>query len=144
MLSPKEIEMHISTKTGYAVRALSELAKEAGAKPLSIAEISSRQNLPTKYIEQIFSKLKKKGLISSIHGARGGYVLNNPVHEISLRDIMEAVDENISYSYCMPGRENTDYCSGKPCGFSDLWNEIKEDLDNYFDSIKLDKILERL
>ncbi len=136
--------MHISTKTGYAVRALSELAKELEKKPLSIAEISSRQNLPSKYIEQIFSKLKKKGLISSIHGAKGGYILNHAIEDISLKNIMEAVEENISYSYCIPGRENTDYCSGRPCGFSDLWNEIKEDLDNYFESIKLNRIMEKL
>lgn len=135
--------MHISTKTEYAVRALSELAVSSSDGPVSIAQISTRQNLPRKYIEQLFRKLKRSDLVSSTHGAKGGYILKKPTNQISLKDIMNAVDENYLRDYC-PDKPHTSHCLGLPCGFRLLWNEIKEHLETYFDSIKLDQIIAKL
>jgi len=136
--------MHISTKTGYAVRALAELALNSDGKPVSISEICKKQNLPIKYMEQLFRKLKKNGLVKSVHGSKGGYSLNRGVEEISLNDIMHAVMEHYSLTYCTVDKENLDYCTGLPCGFHDLWDEIQTHLEDYFDSIKLEQIISKL
>ena len=79
MLFSKEGKMQISTKTGYAVRALSTLAKQPAGEPMSITVLCSDQNLPKKYIEQLFRKLKQYDLIKSIHGSRGGYLINKNI-----------------------------------------------------------------
>jgi len=136
--------MQISTKTEYAVRAISELAIKSNGEPVSISELCHDKNLPIKYVEQLFRKLKKNGLVKSVHGSKGGYLLNKEISEISLKDIMEAVDENISTKFCVEDRAQIDYCSGFPCGFSKLWDEIKGHIENYFDSIKLDAIISKL
>jgi len=132
--------MNISTKTGYALRALIVLSKSQEEEPVSITEICKRQNLPIKYIEQLFRKLKKKELIKSMHGSKGGYILAKPVSQISLKDVMDAVDENYGY-ICFSKINNVgNYCIGPPCGLYNLWDEIKNHLENYFDSIKLEHI----
>jgi Rrf2 family iron-sulfur cluster assembly transcriptional regulator len=144
MLSIRRIKLHISTKTGYALRALAELADDAKQQPVSIAHICSNQNLPVKYIEQLFRKLKKNGIISSVHGSRGGYLLTRAANQISLKDIMQAVDENMNYTYCDNDHDSLAYCQGISCGFRKIWDEIQTHLDDYFSSIKLDKILDRI
>ncbi len=136
--------MHISTKTEYAVRGLAELAMHDSKNPISIVEICAKQNLPQKYMEQLFRKLKKAGLIKSIHGAKGGYLMNQDLNTISLGDIMKAVDENLAQKYCEEDSPHREFCIGKPCGFHTLWNEIEEHLHEYFDSIKLDEILKKI
>ncbi len=135
--------MHISTKTEYAVRALSELAVSSVERPVSITQICRKQNLPRKYVEQLFRKLKQSGLVQSTHGARGGYSLNKSIASISLQNIMEAVDESYVQSFCSNENQSS-HCLGLPCGFHELWDEIKEHLDGYFDSIKLDQIIAKL
>ncbi len=144
MLSSKEMKMNISTKTEYAVRALTELALNSADKPVSINDICKNQKLPVKYVEQLFRKLKQNGLVKSIHGAKGGYQLALEMYDISLKDIMEAVDENYVASFCNGNTKEHIYCLGLPCGFSELWNEIKDHLEKYFDSIKLDQIVAKL
>ena len=144
MLSSKEKMMNISTKTEYAVRALTELAINSADKPVSINDICKNQNLPVKYIEQLFRKLKQNGLVKSIHGAKGGYQLALEIYNISLKDIMEAVDENYVAPFCNGNQEEHSHCIGLPCGFKELWDEINEHTENYFDSIKLDQIVARL
>ncbi|MCK4654506.1 MAG: Rrf2 family transcriptional regulator [Candidatus Cloacimonetes bacterium] len=136
--------MHISVKTGYAVRALSELALNASEKPISISKICEKQNLPIKYIEQLFRNLKRDGLVKSIHGSKGGYLLNRELNKISLKNIMKAVDDDFSHNFCYGTKEHIDYCKGFPCGFYELWDEIKDHMENYLDSIKLEQIISRL
>ncbi|MCK4311756.1 MAG: Rrf2 family transcriptional regulator [Candidatus Cloacimonetes bacterium] len=136
--------MHISIKTGYAVRALSELALNASEKPISISKICEKQNLPIKYIEQLFRNLKRDGLVKSIHGSKGGYLLNRELNKISLKNIMKAVDDDFSHNFCYGSHEHIDYCKGFPCGFYELWDEIKDHMENYLDSIKLEQIISRL
>ncbi|MDY6915533.1 MAG: Rrf2 family transcriptional regulator, partial [Candidatus Cloacimonadota bacterium] len=120
--------MHISTKTGYALRALAALAANDKSKPVSIAQICKQENLPAKYVEQLFRKLKQNGIIGSIHGSRGGYFLKQKTENISLKDIMQAVDENTNYTYCDSDQENLNYCQGLNCGFRKIWDEIQTDL----------------
>ncbi len=136
--------MIISTKTEYAVRALTELAINSTDKPVSINEICRNQNLPVKYIEQLFRKLKQNELVKSVHGAKGGYQLAIKIHNISLKDIMEAVDEKYVAPFCNGNPEEHSHCIGLPCGFKELWDEINEYTEKYFDSIKLDQIVAKL
>ena len=133
--------MQISTKTGYAVRAISELAIKSNGKPISISELCYDKNLPIKYVEQLFRKLKTNGLVKSVHGSKGGYFLNKDISEISLKDIMKAVDDSFSTKFCVDDKARIDYCSGFPCGFHELWDEIIDHIENYFESIKLDAIV---
>ncbi len=136
--------MHISTKTEYAVRGLAEIGKHQQEGPISIVEICNRQKLPKKYTEQLFRKLRSAELISSVQGAKGGYILAKEANEITLNDIMHAVEENISQVNCDENYQSREYCIGLPCGFYELWNEIDEHLDAYFNSITLKHIIEKL
>lgn len=136
--------MNISTKTEYAVRALVELALNASDKPVSISEICRNQKLPVKYIEQLFRKLKQHNLVRSIHGPKGGYQLAMELKNISLKNIMEAVDEQYVAPQCSGKTDENAHCIGLPCGFKKLWDEINEHTEAYFDSIKLAQIVERI
>lgn len=133
--------MQISTKTGYAVRALAELAGQPAGTPVSISAICRRQNLPPKYIEQLFRKLKHSKLISSKHGARGGYLLSRPASQLSLKDIMEAVEDDFSGYCCLGANSHIEYCQGSPCVFYDFWNDIRKHQEEYFSSLKLDQVM---
>ena len=132
--------MQISTRSEYAIRALSELALNSNGKPLSISSICKNQSLPLKYTEQIFRKLKQNNLVKSIHGSQGGYLLGKDLSEISLKDILDSVEDNKNIGDC----SSIDFCSGNPCGLQKIWNEIQEHLDSYFDSIKLDRVIMEL
>ena len=136
--------MQISTKTGYAVRALSKLAKQPAEEPLSLAVLCRDQNLPQKYIEQLFRKLKQKDLVKSIHGSKGGYLINKSISEITLKDIMAAVEDNFPVESCYGSSGEPDYCTGNPCAFSSFWDDIKMNIENYLDSVTLEQIVARI
>lgn len=135
--------MQISTKTGYAVRALTRLALQPLGKPLSITVLCQDQNLPQKYIEQLFRKLKQKELIKSVHGSKGGYLLCRKVSQITLKDIMTAVEDNFPETGCYGSAGEPYYCTGKPCSFSAFWNDVKSNIENYLDSVTLEEIVAR-
>ncbi len=136
--------MHISTKTNYALRALSELALVKNDKPIPISEICRNQNLPPKYIEQLFRKLKQHNLVKSVHGVKGGYLLSRHQTQISLKDIITAVDDQISQQNCYRYHYNHVHCKALPCGINEVWNDINKDLEKYFDSINLAQIIAKI
>lgn len=137
--------MQITTKTEYAVRALCALALQDNAQPISVREICLRHNLPQKYIEQLFRKLKKQGIIKSQHGAKGGYILATSPRNISLHFIMQAVDESHHSVKCdRLSDSSSTYCIGNPCGFHSFWNKIAEHLSAYFQTLNLQHILDEL
>ncbi|MCF7919916.1 MAG: Rrf2 family transcriptional regulator [Candidatus Cloacimonetes bacterium] len=135
--------MYISTKTGYALRALVELALAGENEPLSLTELAQRQQLPFKYLEQLFRKLKKAELVLSRKGSRGGYLLARKKAEISMQDIMNAVEDSQQYSYCSIDKFDDDYCQGSGCGFRSLWDRIGTDLEHYFSGISLSEIVNK-
>ena len=136
--------MQISTKTGYAVRALSILAKQPADKPLSLAVLCREQNLPQKYIEQLFRKLKQKELVKSIQGSKGGYLMNKGTSEITLKDIMIAVEDNFPTTSCYGSSGDPFYCIGDPCAFSSFWDDVKRNIEKYLDSVTLEQIVARI
>src|SRR5690348_850787 len=97
----KECSMRLSTKGRYAVMAMADLAKHsANSRPVSLAEISGRQEISLSYLEQLFAKLRRGGLVSSVRGPGGGYRLSRPSDEVRISDIILAVDEPIAATRC--------------------------------------------
>src|ERR1700704_7198994 len=95
--------MRLSTKGRYAVMAMVDLAKHSGGNPVSLAEIAERQEISMSYLEQLFAKLRKGGLVKSVRGPGGGYLLAYPLEESRISDIILAVDEPIRATRCAPG-----------------------------------------
>ncbi|MDP8321405.1 MAG: Rrf2 family transcriptional regulator [Candidatus Stygibacter australis] len=135
--------MYISTKTGYALRAMIELALTGDEQPLSITELSSRQHLPSKYLERLFALLRKSELVTSKKGINGGYLLARKAETITLQDVMQAVEESHYHSYCRHQKDDAEYCQGISCHLRGFWDRIGTDLESYFSSINLQKIINK-
>lgn len=116
--------MRLSTKARYAVTAMVDVALKETSGPVSLAMIAERQELPLAYLEQLFGKLRKAGLVKSSRGSGGGYVLAHKANEVSILDIITAVDKPIKATRCE--RESSTGCraTGEPCLTHDLWDEL--------------------
>ena len=130
--------MNLSTKGRYGVKAMVDLAIHYGEAPVSIKVISKRQNISEYYLEQLFSPLRKAGLIKSIRGAQGGYVLNKEPQEIKVSDVMYVLEGPIEIADCIEGSEcnNIDCCATRL-----LWKKIKNSIDEVMESITLQDIV---
>jgi Rrf2 family iron-sulfur cluster assembly transcriptional regulator len=96
--------MRLSTKGRYAVMAMADLAgHEGGGRPVSLADIAERQEISLSYLEQLFAKLRRGGLVTSVRGPGGGYRLSRPSPEVRIADIIMAVDEPITATRCRAG-----------------------------------------
>lgn len=133
--------MNLNTKIEYAIRALTELAIAKDRKPITIKQICSRQKLPVKYMEQIFRKLKNNGLIKSVQGASGGYVLITSPDRLSIKDIMSAVEDEPVKLECLGEKGYREFCTGQPCHFYIVWEDIKKDLETYFNNVPLSRFI---
>lgn len=129
--------MKLSTKGRYGVKAMVDLAIHYGDAPVSIKTISKRQNISEYYLEQLFSPLRKAGLIKSIRGAQGGYVLNKTPDQIKVSDVMYVLEGPIEIAECIDGVEcdNIDCCATRL-----LWEKIKNSIDEVMTSITLQDI----
>ena len=129
--------MKLSTKGRYGVKAMVDLAIHYGDAPVSIKTISKRQNISEYYLEQLFSPLRKAGLIKSIRGAQGGYVLSKTPDKITVSDVMYVLEGPVEISDCIDGVEcnNIDYCATRL-----LWEKIKNSIDEVMESITLQDI----
>ncbi|GAA0121552.1 MAG: Rrf2 family transcriptional regulator [Clostridium argentinense] len=131
--------MKLSTKGRYGVKAMVDLAVRYGKEPVSIKTISERQNISEYYLEQLFSTLRKSGLIKSVRGAMGGYVLGKAPEEIRIYDILEVLEGPIEISHCL----DTESCDNIDCCATRLvWKKIKDSIDNVTMSITLKDIVE--
>ena len=133
--------MKLSSKGRYAVMALADIASFDGQKPVSLRDISLRQNISLVFLEQIFSKLKKNNIVKSIRGTNGGYMLSNNPGQIKLSSIFSAVDENIKTVKCK--RESKKGCHGKSakCITHYLWDELELYINDFFDKKNLEDLL---
>ena len=124
--------MKLSNKGRYAVQALADLARNGFQKPTNLTEISLRQGISLSFLEQIFSKLKNNNLVKSSRGPLGGYVLSRPPDDITLSNIIEAVDEKVETVACK--RESKKGCHGKSskCITHDLWDDLENYINNFF------------
>lgn len=126
--------MKLSTKGRYGVKAMVDLAINYGVQPISIKSISERQHISEYYLEQLFSTLRKSGLIKSIRGARGGYVLNRIPEEITVAEVMYVLEGPIEISDCL---ENGSCNNIESCATRLLWERVKNSLDNVLKSTTL-------
>ena len=134
--------MKLSSKGRYAVMALADLAKFDPKEPVSLRDISLRQGISLDYLEQIFSKLRKKEIVQSVRGTQGGYVLNKKAKEIKLTNIFDAVDEKIKTVQCK--KESKKGCNGKltKCITHNLWDELEIHIKDFFNKKNLKHLIE--
>ena len=133
--------MKINSKSRYAVMALADIANFNRQNPVSLRDISLRQNISLVYLEQIFSKLKKNNIVKSIRGVNGGYVLTKDPEQIKLSNIFSAVDEKVKTLQCK--RESKKGCNGKltKCITHNLWDDLEMHINDFFDKKNLGDIL---
>ena len=127
--------MKISTKGRYGTRAMIDIAENYGRGPVSLRQLTERQCLSLKYMEQIIPLLKSSGLIRSARGARGGYVLAREPSKITLRNIVEALEGSWSLVDCI---DDPNLCDRtEECGAYDVWNDIQAAMYQILDSTTL-------
>jgi Rrf2 family iron-sulfur cluster assembly transcriptional regulator len=126
--------MRLTTKGRFAVTAILDLAMSQKGGPVSLAGISERQGISLSYLEQLFGKLRRNELVSSVRGPGGGYLLAKNLEEVSVADIIRAVDEPIDATSC-GGKENCH--DDQKCITHDLWAGLNEHIFEYLSSVKL-------
>ena len=133
--------MKLNAKSRYAVMALADIASFNKQNPVSLRDISLRQNISLVYLEQIFSKLKKNNIVKSIRGTNGGYVLTKDPEQIKLSNIFSAVDEKVKTLKCK--RESKKGCNGKltKCITHNLWDDLEMHINDFFDKKNLGDLL---
>ena len=133
--------MKLSTKGRYGLRALIDLALYGEAEAVSIQSISARQQISDSYLEQLVRKLKKAGLVTSVRGAQGGYRLAKPAGEISVGDVLRALEGSIEAVSC--GVENNANCLGKDlCVARYVWEKVNKSIQETVDSIMISQLVE--
>jgi len=135
--------MKLTTKGRYAVMAMADLALNKDNGPISLTEISIRQNISIAYLEQIFFKLKNNKLVKSTRGAQGGYLLERSANEINISNIISAVDEEIKMLNCK--KESKKGCNNKStkCITHNLWDQLDQHINNFFKNVKLQDLVKR-
>lgn len=134
--------MKLSTKGRYGLRALIDLAQYSQHEPVSITSIASRQGISERYLEQLMAMLKKAGIVKSIRGAGGGYIIEKDLKDISVGDVLRALEGSLEPVECSginsdEGCEAADVCVTKY-----VWQRINDSINRTVDEIKLDQLIE--
>ena len=132
--------MRLTTKGRYAVTAMLDLALHAGSGPVSLADIASRQEISLSYLEQLFAKLRRSGLVDSVRGPGGGYRPSRSLTDIYASQIIDAVDESIDATHC-GGKANC--LDGGVCLTHFLWTDLSQQIHHFLDGISLANLVER-
>ena len=135
--------MKLTTKGRYAVMAMADLALFKDKGPISLTDISLRQNISLAYLEQIFIKLKNNNLVKSIRGAKGGYVLETSPEEIRISNIISAVNEEVKTLNCK--KESKKGCNNRntKCITHNLWDQLDNHINNFFEKVKLNDLIKK-
>jgi Rrf2 family iron-sulfur cluster assembly transcriptional regulator len=131
--------MRLTTKGRYAVTAMLDLAINYKDGPITLSDISKRQGISLSYLEQLFSKLRKNGLVDSARGPGGGYRLSRDAHEIAVADVITAVDEKIDVTRC-DGKGNCQ--EGQPCLTHELWQDLSCRIYEFLNGISLGQLVD--
>ncbi len=134
--------MKISTKGRYGLRALIDLAQYSEIEPVSINSISARQGISERYLEQLMTMLKKAGLVQSIRGAGGGYVLAKDMSEISVGDVLRALEGNLEPVECAAFKPEDTCEASDGCVTKYVWQRINESINRTVDEINLKQLVE--
>jgi Rrf2 family iron-sulfur cluster assembly transcriptional regulator len=133
----------LSTKGRYAVMAMVDLASTSQGQPVSLADIAERQEISLSYLEQLFAKLRRGGLVSSVRGPGGGYLLAYAAEDTRVSDIILAVDEPIRATRCTPGQPFGCRSNKSRCLTHDLWEELGNQIYLYLSSVTLADVVAR-
>ena len=135
--------MKLTTKGRYAVMAMADLASFKDQGPVSLKDISLRQNISLAYLEQIFIKLKNNNLVKSIRGAKGGYELGLSPDEIKISNIISAVDEEVKMLNCK--KDSKKGCNNKStkCITHNLWDQLDKHINNFFEKVRLRDLVKK-
>jgi Rrf2 family transcriptional regulator, iron-sulfur cluster assembly transcription factor len=134
--------MKMSTKGRYAVMAMIDIGQNSHGTPVSLNEIAERQVISQEYLEQLFGKLRRAGLVASTRGPGGGYTLAKPATEIALSDVILAVDEPLRVTRC--SGDAVDGCvKGQKCCAHDLWSSLGRQMMFFLESVSLEDVVEK-
>ncbi|RYG62007.1 MAG: Rrf2 family transcriptional regulator [Alphaproteobacteria bacterium] len=147
--------MHLSTRGRYAIMAMLDLAQLANSnrdvtmsRPVTLAQIAERQQISLSYLEQLFAKLRKSGVVDSVRGPGGGYMIPKPLNLVMLADIVNAVDEVIDLSRCGSmgdphgPSEGAGCVHGRKCNAHDLWNALGGHIEDFLRKVSLQMVLD--
>ncbi len=134
--------MILTTRGRYAVTSLIDIAVCKQTKPVNLTDISIRQNISVGYLEQIFCKLKNAGLVNSIKGPGGGYILAKPLNKINIKQIVDAVEERMEMTKCGNKPENRCLKKSTKCFTHDLWHNLGKKIDEYLCSVSIEDVIE--
>lgn len=132
--------MRLTAKGRYAVTAMLDLAVHKNDGPVSLAEISERQGISLSYLEQLFAKLRRSGLVKSVRGPGGGYKLSRHASDVYVAEIVDSVDEMVDATKC-GGKGNCH--NGEVCLSHELWSELSDQIHQFLSSIDLETIVAR-
>jgi len=123
--------------------AMVDLASAGAERPVTLSEIATRQDISLSYLEQLFAKLRKGGVVRSVRGPGGGYQLSAPMEQIRIADIILAVDEPIKTTRCQSGSPKGCAKHHSRCMTHDLWEELGRQIHNYLSSVSLGDVVQK-
>jgi len=132
--------VRLTTKGRYAVTAMLDLAMHHGNGPITLSDIAGRQGISLSYLEQLFSRLRKQQLVSSVRGPGGGYTLGRDAAEIFVAQVIAAVDENVDTTRCGGAHNCQD---NQQCLTHDLWHDLSDRIYEYLNQISLQDLMNR-
>ena len=135
--------MRITTKGRYGLRAILKLAQQEDNRPVSISSIAAEEDISPEFLEQIFYKMKKSGIIKSTRGPGGGFSLTRDLSSITLADIFDAVGESVILSPCVTTGTKKDCPRTDNCDAYEIWHEISDHFTEYFSGISLEDIVKK-
>ncbi|SFR95448.1 RrF2 family transcriptional regulator [Anaeromicropila populeti] len=134
--------MKISTKGRYGLRAVLDVALHSETEAVALSSIAARQQISISYLEQLVSKLKKAGIVNSIRGAQGGYVLAKPAEEISVGDILRALEGDLHPVDCAEIMDGSSVCTGSDvCVTKFVWKRISDSINDAVNSLMLAELV---
>ena len=135
--------MKLSTKGRYAVMAMVDLARNSAGRPVALADIADRQEISLSYLEQLFAKLRRGGLVKSVRGPGGGYLLARTVDTTRISDVILAVDEPIRATRCPSGSSAGCHSDKSRCLTHDLWDELGNQIHVFLSSVTLEDVVRK-
>jgi len=133
--------MKLSTKGRYAVMAMVDIAAYGHGRPTALSQVSERQDISLSYLEQLFAKLRRAGLVVSTRGPGGGYLLARSAETIAIDEIVRAVDEPLHATRCTPGQAFGCHGGGARCLTHDLWAGLGQQIQGYLASVTIADVL---
>lgn len=131
----------LSTKSRYAVMAMCDLASSAKGRPVSLAEIAQRQDISLSYLEQLFARLRRAGLVKSVRGPGGGYLPGKPLGEMRIAAIVQAVDIDLPRGNCSPGAPQCCAQNDTTCMTHDLWEQLGNQMLWFLNRVSVEDVV---